>query len=182
MTPFSIVVADPPWLFRDALPGRGRGARKHYRCMTVDDICAMKIPAIAEDALLFLWRVASMQEEALRVMRAWGFGAPKSEIAWVKLCADGDPSRPRMGMGHYTRNAHEVCLIGAKGRGASLVRDRGVPSVIQAPRGAHSEKPAAFYEAVDRLRGDAPAVELFARRQWPNWVCLGDEMPKGNAA
>ncbi len=36
MTPFSIVVADPPWLFRDALPGRGRGARKHYRCMTVE--------------------------------------------------------------------------------------------------------------------------------------------------
>lgn len=175
---YAVLVADPPWSFRDSLPGRARGAAKHYRCMSTGDLCSMELPPLSANSLLFLWRVASMQDDALRLMLAWGFGRPKSEIVWVKLRKDADPSRPRMGMGHYVRNAHETCLIGARGSAASLIRNRGVPSVIQAPRGQHSAKPAAFYEAVDKLVGDAPKVELFARRQWPGWTCLGDEMPE----
>lgn len=45
---------------------------------------------LADDALLFLWRVSSQVEEAYRVVRAWGFAA-KSEIVWVKT-SGGKPS------------------------------------------------------------------------------------------
>ena len=56
-----VVCADPPWAFSDPLPGKKRGAEKHYATMTVDEICAYPLPPVADDAVLFLWRVASMQ-------------------------------------------------------------------------------------------------------------------------
>jgi len=176
---FSILVADPPWKFTDSLPGNGRGARKHYKDLSIERIKSFLVDCkidqyIADDALLFLWRVAPMQDEALATMRAWGFGSPKSEIVWVKVTKD--LVKPRIGMGHYVRNAHEVCLIGARGKAAQLIADHGVPSVISAPRGAHSAKPDEFYAAVNRLRGGAPVLELFARRQQDGWACMGDQL------
>lgn len=169
MSKFSILVADPPWKFRDNLPGKGRGARKHYSCLSLDSIKSFLVDGkidqyIADDALLFLWRVASMQDEALATMRAWGFGAPKAGV------------KPKIGMGHYTRNAHEVCLIGARGKAAQLIADHGVPSTVFSALGAHSAKPDEFYAAVNRLRGRAPVLELFARREQPGWACMGDEL------
>jgi N6-adenosine-specific RNA methylase IME4 len=80
---YRVITADPPWSFGDKLPGPGRGAEKHYSVMPTDDICAFPLPPVEDDSLLFLWRVSAMQEEALRVVRAWGF-VPKSEIVWVK--------------------------------------------------------------------------------------------------
>jgi len=149
--------------------------------MSVDEICAFTLPPIADDALLFLWRVAAMQEEALRVMRAWGF-VPKSEIVWVKthekdgvvqrFCATGDGLA--MGMGRTTRQAHEVCLIGRRGR--PVIKDHSVRSVFFAPRGRHSEKPALAFAQFERLC-DGPRVELFARRHRPNWTGFGLELP-----
>src|SRR5262249_50804549 len=134
--PAKAVLADPPWPFGDKLPGNGRGAEKHYNTMTLDQIKSFPIPPLAPDAVLFLWRVAAMGEEAYQVMRAWGF-TPKSEIVWRKakqckactgkgvsvhlngqrICADCDGSgfKLQMGMGRYVRLAHEVCLIGARG-------------------------------------------------------------------
>lgn len=80
---FRVVLADPPWRFGDKLPGAGRGAEKHYRCLSVAELCAFPLPSLADDATLFLWRVASMQQEALDVMAAWGFTL-KTEIIWLK--------------------------------------------------------------------------------------------------
>src|SRR4051812_7317204 len=81
---FQVVVADPPWPFKDKLPGDGRGAQKHYRLMSMDDIKAYPVSVMVEDdALLFLWRVPAMGAEAYDVCRAWGF-QPKSELVWRK--------------------------------------------------------------------------------------------------
>lgn len=168
---FRTIVADPPWSFGDKLPGPGRGARKHYATMSVEDICALKLPPIGPDALLFLWRVSSMVEEAARVARAWGF-RPVSEIVWVKTTAGGDV---RMGMGRYSRLCHETCMIATRGQGRLFIKDHGIPSVLQAPRREHSEKPEAFFDLVERL-AEGPYLELFARRQRPNWACVGDAL------
>src|SRR5688500_14613398 len=109
---FRVLVADPPWSFGDKLPGAGRGAEKHYDVLSVDDICAFAVPPTEPDALLFLWRVSSQQEEALRVVRAWGF-KPHSEIVWDKLTVGG---KPFFGMGRIVRGSHETCIIATKGR------------------------------------------------------------------
>jgi N6-adenosine-specific RNA methylase IME4 len=171
-----ILVADPPWRFNDKLPGPGRGAEKHYNCMSLLEICQFPRvePTIKQADILFMWRVASMQEEAMVAIDMWGFELPQREFVWVKLTKD--ESLVRMGMGHVVRNAHEVCLI-AKRKGCKLkVRDRSVPSVFYAPREEHSRKPDVFYEMVERLY-EGPYVELFARRRRSGWDCRGEEAP-----
>lgn len=219
MKHYRTIVADPPWVFQDKLPGPGRGAEKHYRVMSQLDIesylpCLLRTQATLEaqsiavlgaganigvtaDAWLFLWRVASQQEEALRVVRAWGF-VPKAEIVWVKTkackrckgsgvskrtpvqvtyCADcsgsGESRELRIGMGRTVRNAHETCIVATRGRPTRLAAN--VPSVIFAPRGRHSRKPEAFRDLVERL-APGPYLELFARTRRKGWTCMGDEL------
>lgn len=173
---FRVLTADCPWKFGDKLPGKKRGAEKNYRCMTVEEICAFEIPEMADDSYLFLWRVSSMVEEAYRVVRAWGF-APKSEIVWQKLTKKG---KRWMGMGRHVRASHETCIIAVRGRPKRLsaaIRSRFAAKVPVGPDGkyVHSAKPEAFYDIVERL-APGPFVELFARRQRPNWTCFGDQI------
>lgn len=171
MIPFRVVAADPPWPISDKLPGPKRGAAKHYKTMTVEDICSIELPPIGPDALLFLWRLSSMVEEAARVARAWDF-RPVSEIVWEKIAEDGSL---RIGMGRYVRLSHETCMIATRGQGRLFIKDHSIPSIIRAQRGAHSAKPDIFYDTVERLV-EGPYVELFARRQRRRWTCFGDEI------
>jgi len=172
--PFSLIAADPPWPFGDKLPGASRGAEKNYKVMTTLDIehyLASEHIAVADDALLLLWRVSAMQQEALDVARAWGF-VVKSELVWEKLTLKG---KAWFGMGRYVRASHETCLIGARGKAAALVEDHSIRSVFSAPVGEHSEKPDAFYEIAERLF-PGPRLELFARKKRKNWTQRGDEL------
>lgn len=167
---FHTLTSDPPWKFGDALPGHGRGAQKHYALLSVDELCRFPLPPLASDCRLFLWRVASMQEEALAVMRAWGF-ALKAEIVWKKLTTTG---KRHFGMGRTVRMEHEVCLIGVRGRPPVL--SHSVRSVFEAPVGRHSEKPDEFYRVVESL-SPGPYAELFARRRRRGWTVFGNELP-----
>ena len=168
---FRVLVADCPWKFGDSLPGKKRGAQKHYDVLPVEDLERFPIPEMEDDSVLFLWRVAAMQEEALRVVRAWGF-VPKSEMVWVKTTPEG---KLAFGMGRIVRAAHETCLVATRGRAAALVRDRGVRSVFLAPRGEHSAKPEKFFELAERLF-PGPYAELFARgAPRPGWTRFGRE-------
>lgn len=179
--PFRVVVADPPWSFSDSLPGPKRGASKHYATMPLPEIKAYLAAhlspeerllnggcgaRIADDSLLFLWRVAAMVPEAYAVVAAWGFTA-KAEIVWKK---------PRFGMGRYVRNQHEACIIAARGSASALIKDHGVPSIFEAPLGRHSAKPAEFFALVERL-ASGPHLELFARERRQGWTTYGDELP-----
>jgi len=168
--PFAVVVADPPWQFDDKLPGPGRGADKHYRTLPQLEIERFPLPPIADDALLFLWRVSSMVEEAYRVTRAWGF-VPKSEIVWLKRTSKGNRW---FGMGRIVRAEHESCIV-AK-RGQPVILSNSIRSTFEAQAGIHSRKPDEFYALVEQL-APGPYLELFARRERPGWICLGDEVP-----
>ncbi len=184
-----VLVADPPWKFGDPLPGKSRGAEKNYAVLSLSDIQRFPLPDLAEDAILFLWRVSSQVAEAYRVVDAWGF-VPKTELVWIKTTGtvppEGEDEKLHFGMGHYTRAAHETCIIATKG--SFKVADRGVRSVFQAPVGKHSEKPAAFFDIVEKLAGvpsadatgaDDGLVELFARVPRVGWHCFGNELPSG---
>lgn len=121
------------------------------------------------------------------VMEAWGFEPTGAEIIWVKgriPVVRVEPSdevievQPHLtlqiGGGHTVRNAHEVCVVGKRGKPKRL--DKGVPSVILASRGKHSTKPDAFYERVEKLC-PGPYIDLYGRRERPNWLVWGDEAP-----
>jgi N6-adenosine-specific RNA methylase IME4 len=167
--PFRLISADPPWQFGDKLPGPKRGAEKHYQTLSLSELCAFPLPPVATDAVLALWRVASMQEEAFAVAKAWGFKV-KAEMVWKKLTPTG---KRWFGMGRQVRMEHEIVLLATRGRPERKRAD--VRSVFEAQAGRHSEKPEAFYEILESLY-DGPYVELFARRQRDGWTCLGNEL------
>ena len=64
-------------------------------------------------------------------MAAWGF-AYRTSLCWVK---------PSIGPGNWARQRHELVLVGTRG-GVGTPREEDRPdSVIEAPRGRHSQKP-----------------------------------------
>jgi N6-adenosine-specific RNA methylase IME4 len=178
---FRVHVSDPPWRFGDPLPGSTRGAARQYPCMPTTEIMRFPLPPMLDDSVLFMWRVAAMQQDALDVGRTWGFTL-KSEIVWQKLTKRG---LPWFGMGRYARASHETCLIFTRGR--FKVRDRGVRSTFSAPvpvadgKYVHSAKPDAFYELVERMC-EGPYVETFSRRRRDGWTHLGNQVPAALAA
>lgn len=177
--PARVLMADPPWKFKDKLPGKGRGAVKHYRCLTINEIMRFPLPDLADDCLLMLWRCSSIQAGALKVMEAWGF-REHSEIAWIKLArrarplAQGEAQRLHFGMGRIVRGAHEVCLLGVRGR--PQIDDHSIRDVLFAPVQEHSRKPEQIYRIAERLVPGGPYVELFGRRGRPGWTVIGDQV------
>lgn len=175
MEPFKVLTADCPWGLRDNLPGNGRGARKHYACMSSADLCRFELPPLADDCVLFLWRLSSMPDEALQVCRAWGFRA-HSELIWRKTTVHG---KEHFGMGRIVRGAHEPCLIGVRGK--PKVRSRRIRSIFSAPVGRHSEKPGLFFTLVEEMF-EGPYASLFERKHRPGWTCFGNELPENDNA
>jgi N6-adenosine-specific RNA methylase IME4 len=172
--PARVLLCDPPWKFGDSLPGPKRGASSHYDTLTVDEIKAFPLPPLADDCVLVMWRVAAMPEEALSVVRAWGF-TPKAEIVWVKVLHHGS-KRVRIGMGRSVRNCHETAILATRGKPVRLSASE--PSVIFAPRAEHSRKPLEMHRKLERMYG-GPRHELFARRTVSGWRCEGNEIEEG---
>ncbi len=171
----SVIVADPPWEHRDR--GIRCGTKRHYKTMTLDEICCTPFPRPTSDAWLFLWCTHNHHLEAHTIAKAWGFPRYRSEGVWVKTSASG---RPRIGGGHTLRQAHEKFLLFSCGKPQR--QNKGVPSVILAPhrtlptgRVMHSGKPEEFYALVEQF-AQGPYLELFARRTRPGWETLGDEV------
>lgn len=181
MTAPLVVVADPPWSFSDALGQRG--AEANYACLDADGIFhAMRgvlerwEPLVTErGSVLFLWRVAAMQFQALSVAEDLGYTV-KAELVWEKLTKTG---APHFGMGRYVRNSHEVCLIGTRGRAMPDVHN--VRSRFSAAVREHSRKPEEFYRIVERMYPRSRRIELFARTRRPGWIQHGLELGKFNA-
>ena len=189
--PFRIIAADCPWPFRDKLPGATRGAARNYKLLSIPELQRFPLPPIADDAWLLFWYVNSMVDEARAVVRAWGFEPSGAELVWVKTTGPGetilDPlargaeppghkeTRLAFGMGRTTRNCDERCIIAKRGR--PQVANRDVRSVFFAPAGRHSEKPSRFFDIAERLCGEGPRAELFARERRRGWTPFGDEVP-----
>jgi N6-adenosine-specific RNA methylase IME4 len=141
-----------------------RAADNHYSTMPLDAIAALKVPA-AKNCALLLWSTSPMLLQALDVMAAWGF-AYRSKCVWVK---------PSIGTGYWWRNRHETLLLGVKGRMPAPAPGRRFPSVICAPRGRHSEKPAAFATMIEMMFPETTKLEMFARGSREGWDSWGLE-------
>jgi N6-adenosine-specific RNA methylase IME4 len=165
--PFELIYADPPWQLGN--PDGPWAPENHYPTSPTAENKALKVPA-SENAVLFLWAVNCMHPEALEVMEAWGFRYV-AQVVWVK---------PSIGPGRWVRNRHETLLIGRKGKYPAPELEDLHDSVVHAPRGRHSEKPAVFYELIERMYPQASKVELFARgKARPGWVVWGNQAGEG---
>lgn len=170
---YSIIYADPPWLYRDKALSGSRGACCKCPCMRIKDICSLPIQRITnEDCFLFLWTTFPMMRESLAVIEAWGFTYKTAAFTWVKKNKKQDTLF--MGMGNYTRSNAEVCLLATKGKPKRI--SASVHSVIFSPVEQHSKKPDETRERIVKLCGDLPRIELFARQKCSGWDCWGNEV------
>ncbi len=182
---FTAIYADPPWQFQAwSHRGEGKGASQHYACMDLQDICGLPVADIAaDDAALFLWVVQPMLPEAMRVLGAWGFKFKTVAFAWIKMPKSWGgqltilPPRARMGLGYHTRSGMEQCWLAIRGKGYKRV-SQGVEQVLHAPLQEHSRKPDEIRLRIERLVGDVPRIELFARDTVPGWSQWGNETEK----
>jgi N6-adenosine-specific RNA methylase IME4 len=178
---YRVAYADPPWRFYPwSYRGDGKGACQHYECMSLESVCALPVKDLmAPDAALFLWAVQPMLPEAMRVLEAWGFAFRTVAFVWIKMppswTADSPRHQPRLGLGYHTRSGAEQCWLAIRGRGYKR-RCCGVEQVLHAPLRSHSRKPDEIAERIERLVGDVPRIELFARARRPGWISWGDQL------
>lgn len=176
---FSIVIADPPWEYKDKAAAGERGAEFKYPTMKLRDIKNLDVNSIVEkDAVLLLWGTWPLLDEAKAVMRAWGFRFKTNGFVWVKrnkLQTDTD----FMGGGHYTRSNSEFVLIGVRGKRIPRLNNN-VKQVIYEALRDHSQKPEAFYQSVNKLYDlkKYKTVELFARKRRPHILVLGNDVDR----
>jgi N6-adenosine-specific RNA methylase IME4 len=144
--------------------------------MPLEDLCGLRLPLLAPDAWLFMWRSAQHQGEALEVAEHWGFD-DYGEIVWVKTSARG---WPWLKMGRLARYVHESILVCRRGRPRRRAAATAIPSVFFAPPGpdefarpGHSSKPEEFARIVELLC-PGPYGEIFAVRKRKGWACYGD--------
>jgi N6-adenosine-specific RNA methylase IME4 len=162
--PFRTIVADPPWFYaRDDDPSH-RGAWP-YPTLTVPEICAMPVAALAaDDAILWLWTTNPNLRAAYQVIDAWGF-AERTVLTWVK---------PHFGCGHWLRGQTEHCIMAVRGRPTVTLSNQATVLHAPAPERRHSRKPDEFYSLVETLCPGSK-VELFSRQPRDGWASHGDE-------
>lgn len=77
-------------------------------------------------------------------------------------------------MGHWTRANAETCLLAVRGHPKRQAKD--VHQVIISHVEEHGKKPDEVRERIERLMGDVPRIELFARQKADGWDVWGNEV------
>lgn len=177
---YAVIAADPPWHFKTRSETRQtRAPSNHYSTMTIDEIKALPVAELAaRDSVLLLWVLNSMLPQGLEVMDAWGFAFKTMAFTWAKTTSKTDGSwapKFHMGLGYWSRQNSESCLLGVRGKPKRTGRD--VRQLIIAPRREHSRKPDEFFHGVERLLS-GPYLELFARQRRPGWEAWGNQTTK----
>ena len=110
-----------------------------------------------------------MLDTAMRlVLPAWDF-AYNTCAVWDKVIG---------GTGYWLIDDSELLLIATRGKGVAPAKGTQFRSVIRHPRHprAHSKKPAAAAEMIERYFPTTPKLEMFARGPArPGWDAWGNE-------
>lgn len=163
---FGAIYADPPWLYDNQSTRASTG--NHYGGMTVDELCELPVRELAAgDAHLHLWTTNAFLFECPRIFEAWGFEF-RSSFVWCK---------PKMGIGNYWRNSHEILLTAIRGD-AKRFSDKNLWSWLECDRGRHSAKPEQVRGFIERA-SPGPYLELFARSPARGWSVWGNEVERG---
>lgn len=195
---FGVIVADPPWIYRDKCIAGERGIEFVHGCMDDASILELRGPVdrvAARDCVLLLWAVWPRLPFALDVIEAWGFEYKTIGFNWVKTNARHTEDDPHAawGMGHWSRAGSEPCLLAVRGepkrRSASvhstvwadddalerLIARGGWDHVVEAQRGYDkSAKPPEVRKRIRQLTS-GPRLELFARDAAPGFWAWGNE-------
>lgn len=172
---YNIIYADPAWEYKESGSGN-RVVKAHYPTMCIEDIKKLPVEDISDEtSILFIWVTFPRLKQGIEVIESWGFEYYGLAFDWVKTSKNGSPS---WGMGYYTRQNTEVCLIGVKKNKKHRIKPlvRNVLSVVHSNREEHSKKPDIIRKYIVDICGDLPRIELFARQHADGWDCWGNEV------
>ena len=180
---YSIIYADPPWQFSNKKTGgsMASGAAAKYLTTGIQGLKDIPVTDItADDAILFMWYVGAMPQEAIDLVHAWGFTLKNMNgFVWNKLT---QTNKPHFGMGFYTRAGSESVIIATKGkfkpasRSVRAVFNADEQIQFEAKAIKHSRKPPQVRDLIVELCGDLPRLEMFARESAPGWSVFGNEV------
>lgn len=186
---YNIIYCDPPWTFQ-TYSEKGKEKKSpelHYDCMSIDDIYSLPISNIAADnCVLFLWVTSPMLQQGLETMKKWGFTYKTIGFNWFKKNKIADSWF--WGLGYWTRQNTELCLLGTKGKPSRVSRaisqvidfdnsfDMFDTEEIETKIEGHSKKPDMVRNRIVELCGDLPRIELFARQTYEGWDVMGYEI------
>lgn len=169
---YEIIYCDPPWDYKGQTQHRGIGGRSsggavsHYDTLTLEQLKRIDIQAIAsQDCLLFLWATSPHLDQAIDLMKSWGFSWATVGFVWDKQ---------RVNPGFYTMSQVELCLVGKTGK---IPRPRGARNVRQflsEMRSDHSAKPIEVRNRIDLMFPSQKKIELFAREKASGWHAWGE--------
>lgn len=163
---YRTIVADPPWrVHQPPTWTTGRNRKLPYPTMSLNEIRALPVAELAEESChLYVWTINRYVEETYSLVRGWGF-TPSTLLVWCKKPIG-------LGVGGAYALTTEYVLFARRGLGA--FEERHPTCWWQWQRGAHSAKPEAFLDIVERV-SPAPRLEMFARRNRLGWDTWGNE-------
>jgi N6-adenosine-specific RNA methylase IME4 len=171
---FGVIVEDFEWDHETwSERGRDRAAENHYPVSrdahTAAEIVARtadRFAYAADDCVCFMWTTLQHAAIAMDVLRLRGFYY-RSQHAWGK---------DKIGLGYWSREKHEILLIGVKGNIDCPAAGTQWDSLIMAPRGEHSAKPECFLEMIEQYYPTLPKLELNCRGPGrPGWKVWGNQ-------
>lgn len=150
---------DVPWQQEAWSDETGQDKGLLYPSMTVDELmalCAGDRSPFTQDAILYFWTTTNRLDDALRIIKAWGFSYV-SMITWDKV---------NIGMGRWVRDRTEHLLICKRGNFPGIDLYTPKPeSLYSEVKTEHSRKPVWFAEEIERLYPDMRKLELFQRKE-----------------
>ena len=157
---YQIIYADPPWKFNNKNTGgsMSSGSVNKYSVLSSLELKEIDIPSIAnENCFLFMWWVASMPEEAIQLVKDWGFQLKTmTAFSWIKKTKNW---KDYFGMGFYTRQQQEHCLLAIKGH--PKVVSHSIRQNIRAKNIQHSSKPNEVRNKIVELCGSCHSSAEF---------------------
>ncbi len=171
---YSIIYCDPPWDYKGQKQHGGKGtpdtggAATHYSTMTLKDLERLDVGSLCEDdCLLFMWSSSPHLDQAIDLLKAWGFKWATVGFVWDKQ---------RVNPGFYSMSQCELVLIGKRGKIPKPRGARNIRQMVSVLRGAHSAKPHEVRDRIEQMFPSQRKLEMFARTRHAGWDAWGDQL------
>ena len=178
---YKIIYADPPWHYgsksaiNNSTGNEIKPLSDHYGTMSLRDLKNLPVKSMLdEDAACFMWVTDSHLDEAIKLFKAWGFKYKTIAFNWIKTTNKGNHCK---NVAPWTMKSSEVCLFGTRGAMTKYKIANNIESLVIAERSKHSQKPEEVRLRIERLFGDLPRLEMFARTATEGWDVFGNEAP-----
>jgi site-specific DNA-methyltransferase (adenine-specific) len=180
---YKIIYADPPWSY-ESYSGKSEKdflnkkriwgiAESNYQTMSMNDLKHLPIQTIADDnCILFMWATFPNLQQALDLIKAWGFEFKTVAFVWEKLDKTNNVPK-KYGLGWYTRSNCEIVMLARKGKFDR--KSAAVQQIIKSTISKHSQKPDEVRKRIIKLCGDISRIELFARTKIHGWDVWGND-------